>query len=350
MRWTVVVSLAWVFTLGCLAIEPFSACRPASAAESYFSGIRAEPASVLVTETAGRHFDSPGLLETVGHCDGTQGCDGGCGKCGLFGKGWIKPSDRCFDDFISPMTNPIFFEDPRTLTEVRFIFVHHRLPSALGGNSIQAYAPQIRLALTERLSLIVTKGSVIYTQSPLLESGWLDMAAGFKYNVIRNPEAGRLLSLGMTFEAPWGSPRALQGNGDGEFHFFATGGTRIGSRSHWLSSIGLRQPIDENAENRIMHWSNHLDYRLGQKPIYAFTELNWYHYLSDGTAFPPIEGGDIFNFGAFGVAGNDLVTQAVGLKAKPRQNMEAGVAFEYPVTELRGIMKNRLTLDFIVRY
>ena len=249
------------------------------------------------------------------------------------------------------MTNPIFFEDPRTLTEVRFIFIHHRLPTALGGNSIQGYAPQLRVALSDRFSLILTKGSVLYTQSPLLDSGFLDLAGGFKYNLIRNPEAGRLLSVGMTFEAPTGSTRSFQGNGDGEFHFFASYGTRVGTRSHWLSAGGLRQPIDELAENRLMHWSNHFDYRLGARPIYAFTELNWFHYLSDGAAFPlPLEGGDIFNFGSVGVASNNLVTQAVGLKAKPRSNTELGIAFEYPVSQLQGIMKNRLTLDCIFRY
>ncbi len=26
---------------------------------------------------------------------------------------WLAPSDRCYYDFISPMTNPVFFEDPR---------------------------------------------------------------------------------------------------------------------------------------------------------------------------------------------------------------------------------------------
>lgn len=296
--------------------------------------------------------EDTGLLGTTAVSTSLSSCDasGNCIPRGILGFGLIKPSDRCFDDFISPMTNPVFFEDPRTLTEVRFIMLHHRLPDSLGGNSVQAYAPQIRVSLSERLSLLVTKGSVIYTQSPLLESGFLDMAAGLKYNLYRDPNAGRLLSVGMSFEAPWGSTRSLQGNGDGEFHFFATGASRIGTRSHWISAVGLRQPIDEAAENRVMHWSNHFDYRLGRRPLYAFTEVNWFHYLSDGAAFPPIEGGDIFNLGSVGVASNSLVTQAVGLKAKPRKNVETGIAYEFPVTERQGLMKDRLTLDLIIRY
>ncbi len=288
-------------------------------------------------------------------CD--AGCDSWCGarggRGGLCGLGIVKPSERCFDDFISPMTNPVFFEDPRTLTEVRLTFVNHRLPTALGGQSVQAYAPQFRVALSERLSLIATKGSYIDSQNPLIGSGYLDLAGGFKYNLLRDPNAGRILSFGTTFEAPSGSRDSLQGNGDGEFHFFLTGGTRIlgSKRAHWLSSLGLRQPLNENAENRIMHWSNHFDYRLGHRPVYAFTEFNWWNYLSSGTAFPmPLEGGDIFNFGAPGVTGNDLVTQAVGLRSKFRRNVEAGVAYEFPLTSREGIMRDRLALDLIVRY
>jgi hypothetical protein len=132
-----------------------------------------------------------------GACDG--GCDSPCGKQSLCGLGLIKRSDTCFDDFISPMTNPVFFEDPRNLTEVRFIFLNHNLPGALGGNSIQVYAAQIRVALTERLSLIATKDGFIYTQSSLpgLDSGFADVAAGLKYNLYRDPSAGRLLSGGF---------------------------------------------------------------------------------------------------------------------------------------------------------
>jgi len=353
MRWSI-VNLAVLCVTSSLTFCQGDGLTRARAATNHSWQHQADNTSQIQHGNAFVPNDATGcLVAPIGYSDSARGCDSYCDRAsdGLFGFGLIQPSEGCFDDFISPMTNPVYFEDPRTLTEVRFIMLHHRLPDALGGNSVQAYAPQIRLALSERLSLIVTKGSVIYTQSPLLESGFLDMAAGFKYNLIRNPAAGRLLSLGMTFEAPWGSSRSFQGNGDGEFHFFATGASRVGSRSHWISAVGLRQPIDEAAENRVMHWCNHLDYRLGTRPLYAFTELNWFHYLSDGTAFPlPIEGGDIFNLGSAGIASNDLVTQAVGLKAKPRRNVETGIAFEFPVTERQGLMKNRLNLDLIVRY
>lgn len=288
-------------------------------------------------------------------CDGA--CDGGCdsicggGNAGLLGFGIIKPSEKCFCDFISPMTNPVFFEDPRNLTEARAIFINHQLPTALGSNSVQVYALQLRAALTDRLSLIATKDGLIYTQSPVLDSGYADLSAGLKYNLYRDPHAGRLLSGGMTFEVPLGSNKSLQGNGNGEFNFFLTGATRIGDKGHWISAAGLREPADTSLENRMFYWSNHLDRQVGDRPLWAFTEVNWYNYQSSATAFPlAVEGGDLFNLGSPGITGNDLVTAAFGAKIKPRNNVEAGLAWEFPLTSRQGLMDNRITADMIFRF
>ncbi|MBX3420695.1 MAG: hypothetical protein KF752_03980 [Pirellulaceae bacterium] len=273
---------------------------------------------------------------------------------GLLGYGIIKPSERCFDDFISPVSNPVFFEDPRTLTEVRFLFLHHDVPAALTGNSVQVYAAQVRLALSQRLSFIATKDGLIYSQHPLIDSGFADIAAGFKYNLYRDPAAGRILSLGTTLEIPTGSEKSLQGNGEGEWNFFATAGTRLmgSTRAHWLSAGGLRQPNDTTEENRLMYWSNHFNYRLHTSmPLYVLTEFNWWNYLNNGTAFGlPVHGGDLFNLGSVGVSGDNLVTQAVGMRYKPKRNVELGSAFEFPLTKQQGLMKNRWNFDLIVRY
>ncbi|MEQ1825795.1 MAG: hypothetical protein ABL921_07600 [Pirellula sp.] len=108
-------------------------------------------------------------------CDSNAACDsmGGCKTLGsgLLGYGLIKSSERCYDDFISPMTNPTYFEDPRQLSEVRFIFINHELPVILGNPAgrIQLYAAQIRVRLTEKLSLIAVKDGYVVSQSPLLD-------------------------------------------------------------------------------------------------------------------------------------------------------------------------------------
>src|SRR5262249_22807621 len=39
-------------------------------------------------------------------------------------------SDPAFPQFISPVSNPFYFEDPRALTEVRPIFIYQRTPNS----------------------------------------------------------------------------------------------------------------------------------------------------------------------------------------------------------------------------
>ena len=50
------------------------------------------------------------------------------------------------------------------------------------------------------------------------------------------------------------------------------------------------------------------------------------------------------------VAGNDIVTGAVGAKYKHSAYSEIGLAWEVPLTDRRDIIDNRLTVDWIIRY
>lgn len=290
-------------------------------------------------------------------CDTAPECDD-WGACqGFQLTDLLRRSDHCFDDFISPMTNPVWFEDPRTLTEARGIFLNHDMTDATGGGDVQVYALQLRLALTERLSLIAVKDGYVVSSNPLIDDGWADVAAGLKYNLIRDTERGRLLSAGLVYSMPVGSPRTLQGtarglqdNADGEFAFYLTGGRRIGEHAHWLSAAGMKIPVDQQEQSTFAYWSNHLDLQL-TKTFYALTELNWYSYLDDGNGpLNGVEGMDLFNFGSTGMDGQNLVTNAVGFKYKPCGNTEIGIAYEYPLTERRDIIDDRLTVDWIIRY
>ena len=56
------------------------------------------------------------------------------------------PSDHCFDRFISPLSNPFFFEDPRSLTEARAIFIDNKLPATLGGSDLDVWSGQLAVA------------------------------------------------------------------------------------------------------------------------------------------------------------------------------------------------------------
>jgi hypothetical protein len=279
-----------------------------------------------------------------GNCDCSRNYGLG-GLCSL-----IQPSDHCFDDFISPMTNPVFFEDPRNLTEARVIFLNHKVPLTAGGGDIQLYATQLRAALTDRLSLIASKDGYIVSQNPVVGDGWADVSAGVKYLLYSDSAAQQLLSAGVVYEIPLGTHDARQGQGDGTFDLFLTGGSRIGCHGHWIGAGGIVLPTDDEANSTWCYISNHFDYEF-YPGVYALTEFNWYHWLeSGGNGIPGIEGGDLFNFGSTGVAGNNIVTGAFGLKYKPSGHTEIGVAWEVPLTERRDVLENRLTFDWIFRY
>ena len=134
--------------------------------------------------------------------------DDGCAyyscKPKLFG--FIVPTDTRFLNFISPMTNPVYFEDPRTLTEARVIFLNHWLPQNLGGSDVQLLAVQARAAITKRLSIIATKDGYIFSGGDGLPiNGWANINLGLKYNLYADAQSQRLLSVGTRFELVNGS-------------------------------------------------------------------------------------------------------------------------------------------------
>lgn len=309
-----------------------------------------------------------------GLCSLDSGCDSCCGdSCGrIFDgsrlaalTGMIQSSDKCFDDFVSPMMNFVFFEDPRQLTELRPIFLHHRTPAQVGtlpvpGGDIQLYALQFRARLSERLSLIAVKDGYIVTDiadgplNDLLSDGWASVTAGLKYTLIRDTCSGTLLSAGGTYELPIGSRRSLQAIGDGEFHFFLSGGQRLwDGNAHVLSTIGYRLPVDDALQTTSIHWSNHFDVRLTNN-LYAVTELAWWHVTesaTDPSGLPVgFTGQDLLNYTATNVAGNDLVSQGVGMKYKPKNNVELGAIYEFPLTSDKDVLEDRWTFDMIYRF
>ena len=292
----------------------------------------------------------PQVADTGPLCSECEDC---CQKrlLGLF----ISPSDTTdFSGFISPMTNPIYFEDPRTLTEARPIFIQNKVPNRapLAGGDVQMVAVQLRAALTENLSIIATKDGYLFSNSAAPGGdGWSNVNVGLKYNLYRDVEAQRILSGAVVFELPVGSTRALQGNGSGVFDVKLTGAARLSERWRGMSAIGKRLPSDTVDNSQSSYWSVHFDRTLGNRGFYFFTEYNWYHWMKSGKGgVPGVEGLDVYNLGSTGVAGNDIVTGAIGLKYKPTAWREYGVAWEVPLTDRRDVIDNRITVDAIFRY
>lgn len=344
----------WVCTVGVLGTEAAWSDEAVVPAASQVAAVEADPSWTTGALAPVSYEWQP--CGPAAACPQHAGCGCNCQNQTLFG--FIAPSDRCFSDFVSPLSNPLFFEDPRNLTEARVVFANQWIPDGnpvFNGGNAQYVATQLRIALTERLSIVANKDGYLWIDSNNEAAipdgdGWADVTAGLKYNLVRDPESQFLLSVGTIYEIDIGSHHAFQGRGDGEFHIFTSAGKQIGGKAHFLSGTGFRLPTDTAARSQMWYWSNHIDYEFVES-WYALFEVNWFHWMKSGKALPVnFEGGDLINLGSTDVAGNDMVTMAIGARKKFGSYSELGVGYEIPVSERKDLMRSRLYADLIIRY
>src|SRR5262249_11792062 len=107
-------------------------------------------------------------------------------------------SDHGFDNFASPVRNPFLAGDPASLTEVRPIFMHQGAPlgSVLAGGDVEYAGVQARLALTERLSIVMSELGFVWLEThnptviPENHFGFASVRIGPKYTFYRCEESG----------------------------------------------------------------------------------------------------------------------------------------------------------------
>jgi hypothetical protein len=294
-------------------------------------------------------------------------------------RGWVTPgdssnwgrspfqSDTCFPALISPVTNPFFFEDPRSLTEVRPIFIYQSAPSGNpifhGGHS-EFFGTQARVAVTDRLSFVMNElGFVsLNPNAPAdgvsRDTGFAEIKLGPKYTFLRNKDCGMVAAAGLTFELPVGSKRVFQDTGNlgldpyvsfaktfgrlpsgfGSFNFLAAGGYSFGVDS-------------QRAE--FLHTSFHLDYNVANaNKIYPLLELNWRYYTKAGRRDDlGFEGGDLVNFGSHSIGDRSELSLALGARYKFSEHIQLGGAFEWPLLAHQATINDfRFTFDVIFRY
>ncbi len=265
-------------------------------------------------------------------------------------------SDRAFANFIGPISNPVLAKDPRALTEARMLFVGDWIPkdNPLNGGNFQAYGLQVRVALTDRLSFIADKDGylAIHPGNGPEVSGYLNVAAGLKYAFIRDVENQFLVTGGLMFEPQTGESKAFQGQGSGLFTAFGIVGKEFGDCYHFIGNAGYQLPADRSQNSSFFYTSVHLDKQL-YGWLYPLVEVNWFHWTEGGNRGLPSalgEGDGLLNLGTSGVAGNDMVTIAVGVKAVLSEHMDFGVAYERPLSNRHDLLDNRVLAEFILRY
>jgi hypothetical protein len=272
-------------------------------------------------------------------------------------------SDHCFDTFISPVSNPFLFEDPRSLTEIRPLFIYQRIPSSvpgMGGGNIVFIGTQGRLAFTDRVSFVINKlGGIGINPSNNFDNrgdrfGFAELWLGPKFTFIRDVEEGRLLAGGLQFQLPVGSGNVYQNTGTLSIVPYGTYAANFLCSEHgsFNGLVGTGYSFSTNSQRSNYYYlSGHLDYDIrNYHRFYPLAELNYVIVTSNGTSsIFPYEGRDLINFGSRSVNSN-LMTWAVGARTKFSPNTELGGVFEGPLFGNRDLFQYRFTIDFILRY
>lgn len=255
---------------------------------------------------------------------------------------------------ISPVANPLHFEDPVIRSEIRPVFVYHNIhPGFLtGGGQAQLYALQIRYAITERLAFIATQDGYFDINSGALGNpdGWMDLAAGFKYALIDDPANQFILTPGFTYTIPSGDRRVFQGRGGGEFDLFVSAMKGFGD-FHLTGNIGFRLPLVSNENSSFFHTSFMADYFVSRWFI-PFVQVNTWTVMNAGNNIPGLtsEGYDVINFGAGASQGVTQVTLGGGFRVRLTDNLDIGLAYEKAAAVPYGLFDDRYTFDLSIRF
>lgn len=265
--------------------------------------------------------------------------------------GAIGQSADWKDAAISPVTNPVFFEDPQINSEVRPIFAWHGISDDLaGGGNAQLYAIQARWAVTDRLAIIAVKDGYLNIDAEgYQDSGWADISAGLKYAIIDNKEAQFILTPGVTLDLPTGNDEVFQAGGDGKINPFVSVGKGFGNL-RLLGNVGGIIPIDGNAETSQLRYSAQIDYTTCQYFV-PFVAWNAFTVLTEGNGLgTDFEGFDLFNFGSQHAEGYTQSVIGVGFRSQLTEKLHFGFAYEFPVSSPEGVFDERFTVDFIWRF
>jgi len=268
-------------------------------------------------------------------------------------------SDHGFPNWmIGTISNPVLAKDPRALTQIYPLFISDWIPVAhpvSGGGNFQVYGMGMGAALTDRLSVTICKGGLAASHlgdHDLQGFGWFNLAVDFQYTFIRDVEHQFLMAAGLQYEAPTGEKQVFQGYGDGQVTVHMTAGKEFGDINHCLATIGYQLPCNTSANSTFFYTNVHLDRQLFGW-LYPVAELNWYGYTNGGKRDLPTAGGELdnlINLGTPGVAGHNLVTMALGLQAKCSEHVQIGAGWEYPLSDSKDFLADRVTVRFILCY
>jgi hypothetical protein len=266
--------------------------------------------------------------------------------------------------YVPNIGQPIFNEPAQITTEIRPIYIYHEIPNSFpsDGGTVHAIAVQLRAAITDRLAFIATKDGwmdIKFDDTLKDEDGFLNLAFGFKYAFVSDPENDTFLTVGLRYEAPTGNLKSaikgvansditLQGNGDGMIDVFVTGTRPIGEKASIQASLGYDGAIDSGKNSSFLHAHVHGDYEI-VKNLYGVLELNMIATADHGDEIDigSFEGEDVFNFG--NEDADTIFPFAVGARYRVTDNVILGTAYEFPLDH-KDITQQRVYVDAVIHF
>ena len=265
----------------------------------------------------------------------------------------VSAEDYKLDDMAAPVTHPTSFEDPRPYTEIRPIYIYHKISDdfVTSGGAANVYAVQLRYAIDERWGIIATKDGYVDLNTDTVlpdESGFADLAAGVKYAFYRDDDCGRIATFGLRYEIPVGEEEVFQGQENGAFNPFLSAAAGLGPINAMVGT-GFRLAVD-GSDSSFYDLDLHFDTKFGW--FHPLIEFNVYSVIDQGDRLAiPDEGEDFFNFGSSLSEGKTLVSSAVGGRIDLSDKITFGFAYQFPLTNGDGsnILDYRITSDFIFK-
>lgn len=256
------------------------------------------------------------------------------------------------DDMISPLSHAVLFEDPRHSTELRPLYVYHKLDDQFvtQGGKAQVYALQARFKIDDDLSIIANKDGYIDLDPNAVvppDTGFADVSAGVKYSFWTCDDS--IATAGLTYEIPLGDENSLQGQGDGVFNPFVSAGYTVDGWN-FMGHSGFRFAVD-SADSSFFDANLHVSYNFDG--FYPLVELGAITVIDAGNR-PPIadEGQDFFNLGASGSEGETITVMTVGARYRIDKDIDVGAGYQFPLSRDEGnrIIDYRLMVDMIYRF
>jgi len=256
-----------------------------------------------------------------------------------------------FDDFVHPVSSPLYFHDPFIDTRLNMVYLWHKFPrkSDLKGGDLHVWAIPFWVALSEKLQLTAEIDGYSRLRARALrpDEGWNDLAIGLKYNWIADVDNQFALSTGLSWRLSNGHSMTLNGGVD-ELNPYVTAAKAVGN---WrlIGTFGGRLPMDEQDGNYILHENLHISYKLADG-FFPLVEFNGIQYLSDGDRLPLDVGGlDFANIGSNNVEGNSTYWGAAGFRWKLHKHVELGAVYAFPLsTRKNDIFDQRAIVSVIL--